>query len=343
MKTNCQPEFVPHPFFRNPHSMTLIPRYWPRPGLLRDVPQENRLFHVDQESRVLVVCHWQGQPRSHPTLILVHGLEGCSESHYMRGLAHKAWQTGFNVARMNQRNCGGTEHLTPTLYNSGLSQDIRNIVIELEKHDALHAIWVVGYSMGGNLALRLAGEQGQVPSTLKGIAAVCPNIHPAACVEALERPGNWLYHQYFLSSLKARLRRKAKHFPGKFDLSLLPSITTLTEFDDAYTAPFGGYQNAADYYERVGARHILSNITIPTLLITAQDDPFIPYRTFDHPALETNPSIHFHAPTHGGHCGFLQSRLPSEDRFWVENRIMDFLLDRKMKAEVPIPLAAQTD
>lgn len=278
---------------------------------------------------MLAICSWQREKSRHPTLLLIHGLEGCSESHYMRGLAAKGWRAGLNVIRINQRNCGGTEHLTPTLYHSGLSGDIRTIIQELMAHDRIDALWVAGYSMGGNLALRLAGEVGHDVPALRGIIAVCPNIHPAACVEALERPSNWIYHRYFLTSLKARLVRKAEHFPGKFDLSLLPDITTLTQFDDAYTAPFGGFHNAADYYERVGARHVLHAIQVPTVIITAQDDPFIPYWTFDHPALHANPHIRLVATPHGGHCGFLQQPRSAEDVFWAENRVIDIVLDAR--------------
>ena len=116
----------------------------------------------------------------------------------MRGIAAKAYRAGFNVIRMNQRTCGGTEHLTPTLYNSGLSQDYRAIVHELAHVDGLTRIWLVGYSMGGNLILKAAGETGSSEAALAGAIAVCPNIDPPKCVEALEQPRNWIYHRHFL-------------------------------------------------------------------------------------------------------------------------------------------------
>ena len=137
-----------------------------------------------------------------PGLILVHGLEGCHESHYMRGLPHKAWYAGFNVIRFNQRNCAGTEHLTPTLYNGGLSQDIRAVADELVSKDGIQVIFVAGYSMGGNLVLKMAGEARNEFPALRGVAAVCPNIHPAACVAALEERRNWVYHKHFMVKLK---------------------------------------------------------------------------------------------------------------------------------------------
>lgn len=326
------PLFDPHPALWHPHLMTLFPRYWPRRGLRRGIPTDARLFQVASDSRILGYCHWQRDPKHHSTLILVHGLEGCSESHYMIGIASKAWRAGLNVIRLNQRNCGGTEHLTPTLYNGGLSGDVRAVAAELSARDGLAAIWLAGYSMGGNLILRAAGEAGAAVPALKGVVAVCPNIDPAACVDALEERRNWIYHRHFVTSLHARLRRKAPLFPGKFNLSGLAGRRTLREIDEAYTAPDGGYRSAADYYERTGARHVLGSLRVPTLIITAQDDPFIPYRIFQVPALRENPWIRLVAPPHGGHCGFIQRTRVQEDRYWAENRLLDFITGEETRA-----------
>jgi predicted alpha/beta-fold hydrolase len=287
------------------------------------------MFEVQPDSRVLTKCHWQSPPHRHSTLLLVHGLEGCTESHYMRGIAHKAWHAGLNVVRMNLRNCGGTEHLTPTLYNGGMSRDLRAVVSDLANDDRLSEIWVAGYSLGGNLALKLAGEVEDHLPALKGVVAVCPNIHPAKCVEALQKPENWIYYQYFLWNLKDRLQRKSQFFPNKWDLSQLKRVRTLREFDDAFTSKDDGYKDALDYYERSGSRHVLGNIDLPTLVITAQDDPFIPYHIFEESAIRKNPAIHFIAPLFGGHCGFLQKPQLNEDLFWAENRILDFVQDHE--------------
>jgi predicted alpha/beta-fold hydrolase len=305
--------------------MTIVPRLWPRRDLLRDVPVEARLFSVAQDTKLLAFCHWHKDKKARRTAVLVHGLEGCSESHYMRGIAAKSWRAGLNVVRLNQRNCGGTEALTPTLYNSGLSADYKAVVEELANVDGLSDIWLVGYSMGGNLVLKTAGEAGDELPALRGVLAVCPNIDPAACVNALEQPRNRMYHSYFLNRLKARMQRKAALFPGKFDLSNLQAIGTMREFEDRYTAPDGGYRDAADYYERAGARHVLAHIRISTVIMTAQDDPFIPYTTFQTSALRNNPRIRLIAPVHGGHCGFFQRFTPSEDRYWAENRLVEIM------------------
>src|SRR5437868_11979796 len=151
--------FDPHPLFRNSHFATVAAAYWPR-DFASLPPATNRLFEVEPGTRLLAKCHWQERRRGHGTLVLVHGLEGSSESPYMLGIAEKAFEAGFNVLRVNQRNCGGTEHLTPTLQNCGLSQDYRAILQELITCDALAELFFAGYSVGGNLVLKMAGEVG---------------------------------------------------------------------------------------------------------------------------------------------------------------------------------------
>ena len=322
------PAFVPPRLLRNRHLMTLVPRYWSRGHLLAGIPAERRLFRTTPDTQLVGFCHWQPERKSTQTLLLLHGLEGCCDSHYIHGIAAKAYAAGLNVVRMNQRTCGGTEHLTPTLYNSGLSTDYRSVVHELAETDRLDRIWLVGYSMGGNLVLKAAGEMGRNHPALAGTVVVCPNIDPTLCVMALERPENWLYHRHFLTQLKARLRRKAALVPGKWDLRGLERINRISEFDDRYTAPDGGYRDSADYYDRSGARHVLDRIAVPTTIITAQDDPFIPYSMFLTPVIQQHACIRFIAPAHGGHCGFFQTKQTGEDRYWVENRIIEVVSGR---------------
>jgi uncharacterized protein len=319
------PSFIPAKWLHNRHLMTVVPRYWARGPLLADIPAERRVFRMDAETQLVGICHWQANPRAAKTALLLHGLEGCCDSHYMHGIAAKAYAAGLNVVRLNQRTCGGTEHLSPTLYNSGLSADYRSVVRELADTERLDHIWLIGYSMGGNLLLKATGEIGETEPALAGTVAVCPNIDPTLCVMELERPGNWMYHRHFLTQLKARIRRKAALFPGKWDLKSLESIRRISDFDDRYTAPDGGYRDAADYYERSGARHVLDRIAVPTTIITAQDDPFIPYSMFLLPAIQQHRFIRLIAPAQGGHCGFFQTRQAHEDRYWVENRIIDIV------------------
>src|ERR1700687_3794768 len=222
--------FQPHPLLFNPHAQTLASTYWPRrfPRLPRSTPRE---FETEPGTRIRGECHWQSRPWERPTLVLVHGLEGSSESGYMMGLAGRAFAAGWNAVRLNQRNCGGTESLTPTLYNSGLSGDYRAVLAELIERDSLPEIFFAGYSMGGNLVLKMAGElAGGAPPHLRGVAGVCPCVDLGVCADAVGLPGNYFYQEHFVRNLKNRMRRKAKLFPGKFDLGSMARVRTLREF-----------------------------------------------------------------------------------------------------------------
>lgn len=315
--------FEPHRWLRNKHVMTLAGALLPRRtfGLGR---ADERLFEVEPGTRLLARCHWQREPRLSPTLALVHGLEGSSDSGYIRTLAALAFAAGFNVLRLNQRNCGGTERLTATLYNSGLSADFRAVLLELVERDHLNQIFFAGYSMGGNLVLKMAGELGaEAPRELSGICGVCPTLDLAACVDAIERHENWLYQLRFVRDLKSRMRRKARLFPEQFKLDGLSSVRTLREFDEAITAPCCGYSSAADYYERASAMRTVHRITVPTLILTSKDDPVVPFESFGAPAIAGNPKIQLAATESGGHCAFI-SRRNGPERYWAEARVLEF-------------------
>ncbi len=269
----------------------------------------------------------------HPTLVLLHGLEGSSESGYMLGCAEKASVAGFNVVRLNQRNCGGTEHLTPTLYHSGRSADLRAVALELIERDRLPEILFAGYSMGGNLVLKMAGEFGDAaPKELRGIVAVAPCLDLAACADALGEARNIVYNGHFVRKLKGRMRRKARMFAGIYSLDGLGRVHSVREFDEMITARFCGFTGADDYYARSSAMHVLETIRVPTLILTAQDDPFVPYSTFEREAILKNPKIRLVAPAHGGHCGFI-SEEGGEERFWSEARVVEFCAEQSEDLE----------
>ncbi|MGB0036916.1 MAG: alpha/beta fold hydrolase [Candidatus Acidiferrales bacterium] len=316
-------DFIPFRPFRNPHAMTLGSAFWPRefPQLIRSVP---RLFETEPGTQVLGNCHWQKTPREHPTLVLLHGLEGSSESNYMSGTAEKAYVAGFNAIRLNQRNCGGTEKLTPTLYHSGLSCDIRVVITELIERDGLPEMFAAGFSMGGNIVLKMAAEFGDAaPRELSAVATVAPALDLAACADALAEPRNFIYEGHFVRGLKRRMRYKASLFPDRYAAVQLNPVHTVREFDEFVTARFCGFENADDYYARSSAGRVAGRIRIPALILTAEDDPFVPIRSFEKPAIRENPQITFVAPQYGGHCGFI-SREHGPERFWSEARIVDF-------------------
>ncbi|MDQ3071483.1 MAG: alpha/beta fold hydrolase [Acidobacteriota bacterium] len=299
---------------------------WARRRPLRSLPPaEMRQFRTADDTTVVAACHWHGDRQARTTIVVMHGLEGSSDAHYMRGVADKAWRAGLNVVRLNQRNCGDTEHLTPGLYHSGLTDDPRAVMQELIDRDGLRAIVLAGYSMGGNVMLRLAGELGaDAPAALKGVAAVSPVIDLAACVAAIEKPGNYVYQWNFMRNLRARMLRKARAFPAIFDLAPLAGLRTIRGFDDTYTAPHNGFGDAANYYYQASALRVISRIAVPALIIAAADDPFVPASIFDEPDVRANPLVQVEVLPHGGHCGFVAAREADDDGYWAESAIVAF-------------------
>jgi predicted alpha/beta-fold hydrolase len=287
---------------------------------------EARLLQVTPDTQVLAHCYWQPDRAARPTILGLHGLEASSSAHYMLGVADKALRAGFNAILLNQRNCGGTEHLGPGLYHSGLIDDAAFLIRDLARTDGLTRVVAAGYSLGGNLALRLAGTHSpeQLPS-LKGVCAVSPVLDLESCVRALERRSNFVYQWNFVRHLRNRMRRKQTHFPRTFDLSRLDSIRTVRQFDAAYTAPHFGFASAEDYYQRAAALRVIDRIRVPALIVTAEDDPFVPHESFRDPAIAGNPNVTLIVTKHGGHCGFLAERGgPDDDGYWAERQIVDF-------------------
>ncbi len=323
--------FEPHPLLKNGHAMTIAGAFWPRKFSLP--PVEERLFEVEPGTRLLGHCHWQAARREQPAIVLVHGLEGSSDSPYMRGIAEKGFAAGFSVVRLNQRNCGGTERLTPTLYNSGLSGDYRAVLFELIERDGLREIFFAGYSMGGNLVLKMAGELGEkAPVELRGVCGVCPAMDLAGCAGALERGENFLYQRHFVNGLMTRYRHKATLFPERYARDGFGPVRTVREFDDKITAPQFGYHDAEEYYSDASALRVAGEIRVPALIVTAQDDPFVLYASFATPAIRENPAIRLEAPEHGGHCAFI-SRFAGADRFWAEKKIVGFCQETRSRSQ----------
>jgi uncharacterized protein len=298
---------------------------WGRPRrFARLPPPEERIFATAPGARVLAHCHWQPDRTARPALLGLHGLEGSSSAHYMRGIADKAFARGFNVLLLNQRNCGGTEHLAEGLYHSGLTADADHVLGELAA-EGIGRIVVAGYSLGGNLALKLAGEHGETPPPwLRGVCAVSPVMELATCVGALERRWNLVYQWNFVRGLRGRMVRKARCHPGRYSLEPLRQVRTVRDFDELYTAPHFGFAGASDYYHRASAMRVIDRIRVPALIITAEDDPFVPAAPFRDPAVTGNPHLEVLITRHGGHCGFVARPSNGSDGYWAEERIVEF-------------------
>lgn len=318
----CPEPFVPHRAFRGGHAQTLAGAFLPRRHALP--PAEDRLFRVAQDAQVLCRCHWQAERAAALTLVIVHGLEGSSESQYVLGTAAKAWAAGMNVVRMNVRNCGGTERLSPTLYHSGLSSDVDAVARELIAIDKLPRLALAGFSMGGNQVLKLAGEWGrEAPPEVRAVAAVSPGMDLSASSDALHQWRNRLYELNFMLSLCRSMRRKARLFPDRYSPKGLPWFGSLRRFDDEITARYCGFQGAEDYYLRAAASRVADRISVPTLVLNALDDPFIRLLPETRARLRANPRVQLVETAAGGHCGFLAAANGYDGR-WAERQLVEF-------------------
>src|SRR5207248_832503 len=283
------------------------------------------MIEVEPGVKILCQCHWQKDREKALTVVVLHGLEGSSESQYMLGIAQKGLAAGMNVVRMNQRNCGGPRCETNTLYHSGRSQDVAAIVNELIARDRISRFALAGYSMGGNIVLKCAGEWGtNAPPQFRGVAAVCPAIDLAASSDALHLAGNRIYEYYFVWKLRRRMLAKARQFPGAFDVSRLRGIRSLREFDDKITAYYSGFSGADDYYSRAAAAKVIDRIVVPALIIHAANDPFIRILPDTRRKIASNPNITFIETDDGGHCSFL-AQPDGDDGHWAEHQILRFL------------------
>jgi uncharacterized protein len=323
--------FVPRRFLRGGHLQTVASFLMPR--RLRLPVGEKRLVEVAPGVKVLCHCHWQSDRTRALTLIVVHGLEGSSDSQYSRGVADKALRAGMNVIRYNQRNCGGTDGLAPVLYHSGLSSDVAAVAREVIARDGISRLALVGFSMGGNLVLKLAGEWGRhAPQEFRAVTACSPALDLAASADALHEPVNRIYETYFLLALRRRMLHKARLFPEHFDSKRLRGIRSLREFDDKVTAHYCGFAGVDDYYDRASAAHVVGDIAVPALILHAANDPFIRITPETRRKLLANPNITFVEAADGGHCAFLGTRngagvddTVGDDGYWAETTIVNFL------------------
>jgi uncharacterized protein len=325
-------DFTPRRLLRNGHLQTLagnfLPRKWalPEPEPLQ-VEVEGPVSEYGS-SYVLCHCHWQPPEirRERLTIVLVHGLEGSSSSQYVLGNTTRALAAGLNVVRMNMRSCGGTDELAPTIYHSGRSEDIAAVVARIIELYDLQSVAIIGYSMGGNLVLKYAGEvAASPPLQLKAAVGVSPLMDLAVSSAALHEPQNRIYEWHFLRSMLDRLRRKATLFPKLYAGAELGKIRSMRLFDEHIVARYGGFTNADDYYYSVASSQFASRFRLPTLILHSLDDPFIRMLPATRAALIENSNVTYIETQHGGHCAFL-APAKNDDGYWAEKTLLGFLL-----------------
>jgi len=317
------------PLLSHPHLLTIAGNFWPREIDTTRFPAKRVQYQIDARTTVVAFEHQPtGIPRGQ--IVFLHGLEGSSEAGYIASFSQQALERGYGVHRLNMRTCGGTEALSETMYHSGLTSDPRFVCERLAARDG-GPIFVVGFSLGANVALKLAGELGS-SDLLAGVCAICAPINLAACVRVIDKPWNLLYSRRFLARLRERIRAKSALAPHLYSTNGLDKVSSIWEFDDRFTAPLFGFGTAANYYATQSAGNLLDAIRLPSFVITAQDDPLVPFEIYDHAAFKTNPAIRFLAPKHGGHLGFLSRNKP---RFWLDGVCLDWIDERVLGRAFP--------
>ena len=303
------------PLFRNPHLQTIAGHLWRRNGEEKRFPVRSRLYRTEPAVQVLVHSQF---PERQPVgeIVMVHGLEGAGDSGYIRSLSGVALRAGYSAHRFHMRTCGGTERLCQTLYHAGLTSDLGFVLRELAR-EGRGPVYVVGFSLGGNVVLKLAGELADsAPSLVRGVCAVSAPLDLAACAERIAHRDNRIYERRFVRRMQARLRATGRY--RDTDLAGLQSVMAI---DDHITAPSFGFGTAAYYYRTQSAARFLETIRVPALLIYAQDDPLVPYSSVA-AALGSNPRLQLVTCEHGGHLGFIGRR---PRRFWADHAIMDWI------------------
>ena len=312
------------PLFRNPHLQSILAHFWPRPDVSAEFPVERRLIRTEPGVQVLMVSQRPREP-VRGELVMVHGLEGSGDANYIRSLAAAALRSGFAAHRFHMRTCGGTEHLCETLYHAGLTSDLLAALRELCREGRRPAA-VVGFSLGGNVVLKLAGELGDSGAEVMrcAVAASTP-LDLAACSRRIAEPDNRIYQERFVRRMCDRLCATGRYRPEDF-----AGLRTVEALDDRFTAPSFGFGDASNYYRTQSAIRYLQDIRVPTLLIQAKDDTFIPFAIYESPEVQANPCVRLTVTEHGGHLGFL-GRAPH--RFWLDQAIMEFIYREFAKKE----------
>ncbi len=321
MTPSSNGHFRPHAWLTGGHRQTLL-GYWHRRHLIWPLAVEDLVVEAGADVRLLVRATWQpGERGDRPALLLLHGLGGSDQSPYLLSIGRLAFSRGWHVVRMNMRGAGDSEALCARLYNAGLDSDLLAAVEAVAR--IVPRIAVAGFSLGANVSLLLLGRsRDRLPPALRAVAAVSPPLDLAACAGALERWDNRPYQHYFMAKLREGYRSRQRRRPDLFAPGRERGLRTVREYDEAITAPHGGFAGADEYYARSSAGPWLSAIERPALVLAAADDPLIPSESVARWPLA--PAVRREMVPTGGHVGFVAASA-APGRFWAAGRALDFL------------------
>lgn len=327
-------DYSPPPFFSNGHLQTVFANVG---RLIRGIRyQRERIATPDGDFLDLDWSRVDSEPAKR-LVILSHGLEGTSAKPYMLGMVRALNRQGWDALAWNLRGCSGEPNKLLRSYHSGATEDLEAVVAHVLKKHRYRSLALVGFSLGGNITLKYLGEQGTRidPRVQKAVAFSVPCNLKAASLH-LDRLSNKLYLALFLASLSSKIRTKRKLLPGQ--VPPLKWLTSFREFDDRYTAPINGFKDAEEYWKKSSSEGYLAGIRIPTLLVNAADDPFLPERCYPREQARKNPNLFLEIPKSGGHVGFVAFNRLGE--YWSETRAAAFLASSTLQR---IPSSPQTD
>lgn len=325
------PDFRPHPLVRGGDLQTIAGVYLPGPRLT----YRARRHLVTLADGDRIVLHddcplgWQAGDRA---ALLIHGLSGCHSSHYMTRIAAELEQSGVRAFRMDLRGCGAGAGLARLPYHSGRSEDAAAAITAMTELCPGSPLAIVGFSMGGNIALKLLGEIGNRPcGNLDRIVAICPPIDLAMAVERIHRRRTRIYERHFLRRLLRQVKVREQTMPDAPSVKFRRLPQSIWEFDDQFTAPVCGFGDAPTYYRLCGAIRVAEGIRLPALVIAAHDDPLVPTTPLE--ALRDCPSVRLQITRHGGHLGFVGRR--EGERRWLDSRIVEWITASDWRPKAP--------
>ena len=315
--------YTPPSLLSGGHTQTLISSLGRRVDFAYD--HRERIETPDED---FLELHWavpqsqDGPDRADGRVaVLTHGLEGSVDRQYMRGMAQALVRRGWAVCAWNLRGCGDAMNRRPITYHSGKTEDLAAVVNHVRAR-GYDDVSLVGFSLGGNLTLKYLGEQGRRGTDLRGAVAFSVPVDLEAASHRIAHWTNRHYTRYFLRSLREKIQTKAEQHPGVVRTDALAHVRTLRDFDDAYTAPLNGFRTADMYYRRASSKPLLPDIAVPTLLVNAANDPFLPDACYPGAAARGHRYFSLEVPASGGHVGFVS--LGSEE-YWSERRAASFL------------------
>lgn len=314
-----KPPFIPPRYQFNGHIQTIFP------SLFRKVNElKYERERIDTPDGDFLDLDWVRNQPSEKLIIVSHGLEGDASRAYVKGLIKAFTDRGFHGLGWNFRGCSGEMNRKERFYHSGATDDLALVIAHALKSGAYKELYLAGFSLGGNLTLKYLGEPGRDrPAELrKAVTFSVPLDLSASCKKIGER-SNYIYSKRFLTHLSKKIRTKAAQMPESFDTSPLKTINTLKQFDDEYTAPLHGFKDAEEYYARCSALQFLADIKVPTLILSAKNDPFLSPECFPEKEFKNHPFVTFEAPEQGGHVGFAQA----DGSYYSEERAVAFIFE----------------